>query len=106
MHVLGRLAIVASTVQIMCGVSWPSSLQAEQACDSVANTISSATDLILWIFVGFTLLISAFVAFKRICVYQSLFQSFSCSFNDLDGVGLPPPCSQLLLFALHLLLKL
>ena len=60
MHVLCSLAAVAGTLE-MSYIGWSSSSQAEQAGHSIANTISSAVDLISRIFVWFAFFICALV---------------------------------------------
>ena len=105
MHVLCCLAIVASTFKIG-DISWPSSRQAEKAGHPVANAVAPTIYFVLCILVGFTFLISALVATKRICVHKSLLQGPSSRLYDLDWVAFSSTCSQLLLLSLHLLFQL
>ena len=62
-HVLCILAIVAGTLK-MSYIGWSSSPQAEKAGHSIANTISSAVDLISRILVWF-----AFFIYQYISIY-------------------------------------
>ena len=103
-HVFSRFTIVACTQR--GDVRWSSSPQAAPAVYSIANSISPATDLVLRIFAWHTFLVGTLVPPERICVHQSLFQGFPCSFDDLDGEGFSATSSHLLLLALHQLLKL
>ena len=101
MHILGRLSIIASTLHVVGDITWPSSLQAHQARDSITDSIPSAVDLILGILPWFTFGVCALIVVEGIIVHQSLLESPSCCFDDLDWNGFSSSCSHFFLFLLH-----